>query len=100
QRYVSSAAVFFGDTIFNLSGAIDVLLFLIARPHLLLFPRPENLAESDIELAPQGTSSTISPDIVRFQYSLEPTSAAPVGEGSGNNAAQSGISSRRILDDV
>ena len=84
----------------NLSGVIDVLLFLIVRPHLLLFPRPENLAEPDIELAPQGTSSAISPDIAKFQHSLEPTSAAPVGEGSRNNAAQFGVGSRRILDDV
>jgi hypothetical protein len=30
---------------FYLSGAINVLLFLIIRPELLLFPRPEELGE-------------------------------------------------------
>jgi hypothetical protein len=30
---------------FYLSGAINVLLFLIIRPELLLFPRPEELDE-------------------------------------------------------
>ncbi|KAF8502241.1 hypothetical protein F5888DRAFT_1578622, partial [Russula emetica] len=37
---VSSAFTFFAISMFNLSGAINVLLFLIARPQLLLFPRP------------------------------------------------------------
>ena len=35
---------------FNLSGAINVLLFLILRPHLLLFARPDSLSELGIEL--------------------------------------------------
>jgi len=30
---------------FYLSGAINVLLFLIIRPRLLLFPRPKELDE-------------------------------------------------------
>ena len=69
---------------FNLSGAIDVLLFLNVRPHLLLFPRPERLAEPDIELAPQGTRSA----------------ALPADEGSGNSSAQPRVSSKRISDDI
>ena len=77
---------------FRLSGTIDVLLFLIARPHLLLFPRPEKLAEPDIELDSRGTSSAISPDI-----SLRPIVA---GEGSGNSAAQSRVGPRRMSDDI
>ncbi len=52
---VPPAVTFFGDTMFCLSGAINVLLFLIIRPGLLLFPRPEELAEPEIKLAPQGT---------------------------------------------
>jgi hypothetical protein len=47
---------------FNLSGAINVVLFLIARPRLLLFPRPKELAEPEIELARQGTGSAIFSD--------------------------------------
>ncbi len=86
---------------FNLSGAINVLLFLIIRPQLLLFPRPEELAESDMELAPQGTSSVaMFSDIAKFQHSPEPTSAVLVDEGSRNSAAQSHVSSRRISDDI
>jgi len=40
---VPLAAIFFGVSMFNLSGAINVLLFLIIRPRLLLFPRPKEL---------------------------------------------------------
>ncbi|KAI0269579.1 hypothetical protein BGY98DRAFT_299623 [Russula aff. rugulosa BPL654] len=39
---VPSAAMFFGNIMFYLSGAINVLLFLMARPHLLLFPDLRN----------------------------------------------------------
>lgn len=88
---------------FNLSGAINVLLFLIVRPQLLLFPRPEKLAEPDMELAPppQGTSSAMFSDIAKFQHSPEPTSAAQlVDEGSRNSAAQSRASFRRISNDI
>lgn len=86
---------------FNLSGAINVHLFLIARPRLLLFPRPEELAEPDIELASQGTSSAISPDLSKFEHSPEPTSAALlVDEGSRNGTAQSRVSSRRLSDEI
>ena len=38
---------------FHLSGAINVLLFLIIRPELLLFPRPRQLVDQEIELIPQ-----------------------------------------------
>jgi hypothetical protein len=86
---------------FNLSGAINVLLFLTVRHQLLLFPRPENLVESDIELAPpQGTSPAVFSDIAKFQHSPEPTSAALLDEGSRNSAAQSRVGSRRISDDI
>jgi hypothetical protein len=85
---------------FNLSGAINVLLFLIVRPRLLLFPRPEKLAEPDMELAPQDTSTAIFSDIAKFQHSPEPTSAALLDQGSRNSAAQSRVSSRRISDDI
>ncbi|KAH9052528.1 hypothetical protein EDB87DRAFT_1570446 [Lactarius vividus] len=41
HKSVPSAATFFGLTMFHLSGAINVLLFLIVRPRLLLFTPPE-----------------------------------------------------------
>jgi len=40
HHHVSSAAMFFANSMFYLSGTINVLLFLIIRPGLLLFPRP------------------------------------------------------------
>ena len=43
-------AIFFGVSMFNLSGTVDVLLLLIVRPQLLLFARPEERGESQIEL--------------------------------------------------
>jgi hypothetical protein len=48
----------------NLSGAIDALLFLIIRPHLLLFTPPEDLGETNVELAKLNTGSAIYPDMV------------------------------------
>ena len=98
---VPSAATFFSVIMFNLSGAINVLLFLVVRPQLLLFPRPEGFAEPDMELAPQGTGSAIFSDVAKFQHSPEPTSAAlAADEGSIKSGAQPRVSSRRISDDI
>jgi len=56
HKKVSSAATFFGVTLFNLSGAINVLLFLIVRPQLLLFSPPEEYSEPGVELAHPNTA--------------------------------------------
>ena len=86
-------ATVFSIKLADLSGAINVLLFLI-------FPRPEELSELDVEIAPQNSSSAAFSDVAKFQHSLEPTSVAqPVDEGSRNGAVQSRVSSRRISDD-
>jgi hypothetical protein len=85
---------------FYLSGAINALLFLTIRPGLLLFPRPEQLPEPEMELAPQGTGPAIISDTAKFQYSLEPTSAALGDGGSRDNASPSDINSRGISDDI
>ncbi|KAH9061347.1 hypothetical protein EDB87DRAFT_1560456 [Lactarius vividus] len=45
---VPSAAAFFAVSMFNLSGAINVILFLIVRPRLLLFPPPEEFSEAEL----------------------------------------------------
>jgi hypothetical protein len=50
HRKVSSLATFFGVTVFNLSGAINVLLFLIVRPELLLFSPHEEVGDPGVEL--------------------------------------------------
>ena len=51
HKSVPSAAVFLSEIMFSLSGAVNVLLFLIVRPHLLLFTPPEELVEPEIGLA-------------------------------------------------
>jgi len=53
HHHVPSAVTFFVVSMFYLSGAINVILFLVIRPELLLFPRPERLGEEEIELALQ-----------------------------------------------
>jgi len=44
--HVPSVVIFFSVSLFNLSGAINVLLFLIMRPQLLLFSPPEESPEA------------------------------------------------------
>jgi hypothetical protein len=70
HKNVPSAAILFGGMMFNLSGAINVLLFLIVRPHLLLFTPPEEL---DVELANLNTGSAMFPDVVKYEQSPQPT---------------------------
>jgi len=50
HKKVSSLATFFGVSVFNLSGAINVLLFLIVRPELLLFSPPEEVGGPGVVL--------------------------------------------------
>ncbi|KAI9434894.1 hypothetical protein H4582DRAFT_2080561 [Lactarius indigo] len=56
HKHVPSATTFFGLTMFNLSGALNVLIFLIVRPRLLLFIPPEEFGESGMELAKISTN--------------------------------------------
>ena len=87
---------------FYLSGAINVLLFLIIRPGLLLFPRPKKLDEQEIQVThtPQGTGPAIISDTAQFQHSPEPTSAALEDGSSRGIAALSHVNSRRLSDDI
>jgi len=85
---VSSAAIFFAVSIFYLSGVINVLLFLIVRPRLLLFPRPKELDGQKIQmtLTPQGTGPANFSDRAKFQRSPESTSAA-LEDGDSRDSA-------------
>jgi hypothetical protein len=85
---------------FYLSGGINVTLFLIIRPELLLFPRPEELAEPEMELAPQGTGPAIISDTGTFHYSPEPTLATLGHEGFKDSATPYHVNSRRVSDDI
>jgi len=60
HKHVPSAAFFIGQFMFNLSGATNVLLFLIIRPQLLLFLHPRKAAEPDA----QGSHSNTGPAIL------------------------------------
>ncbi|KAF8502221.1 hypothetical protein F5888DRAFT_1177476 [Russula emetica] len=97
---VPTAATFFGVTVFYLSGGINVTLFLIIRPELLLFPRPEELAEPEMELAPQGTGPAMVSDTGEFQNSPEPTSATLGHEDFKDSATPYHVNSRRVSDDI
>jgi len=97
RHKVSSAATFFGVSMFNLSGAINVLLFLIVRPQLLLFPRPDNLDEPEIELA-HGNGSRIFAEADKYEQS--PQSMGLEGGSRTSAGGLSRSSSRRRLDGV
>jgi hypothetical protein len=66
---------------FNLSGAIEVLLLLIVRPRpLLICPPPEDFFRLKIELAPRSTSLAVSSDT--YQHTLELTAMVLATGGS------------------
>ena len=73
HKDVPSAAILFGGMMFNLSGAINVLLFLIVRPHLLLFTPPEELGEPEVELSSSNAGFATFPDMVKYDHSPQPT---------------------------
>jgi hypothetical protein len=86
---------------FYLSGAINVLLFLIIRPELLLFPRPKELPEpwpEIVELEPQAQDigPPILPDAANLQNSPEPASMELRDEGARSSAAGSHVSPEEI----
>jgi hypothetical protein len=87
---------------FYLSGVINVLLLLIVRPRLLLFPRPNELDGQERQLAPRGhrTGPAIVSDTEKSQHSPEPTSAGLGDEGSRDSATPSYVKSGRISDDI
>ena len=98
-RDVPSAATFFGVSMHNLSGAVNVFLLLTARPQLLLLirPDPDELGEPEIGLAPQypqGTNDAIFPEMTNYRHSPMPTTTA-LADG-GNSATVSRVSSRRV----
>jgi hypothetical protein len=103
HHHVPSAATFFAISMFYLSGTINVLLFLITRPKLLLFPRPEELGGQEIQLTPtpQGTGPASFSGTAKFQHSPELTSAALGDEGPRDSATPSHhLNSRRVSEDI
>ncbi|KAF8274449.1 hypothetical protein EI94DRAFT_1713454 [Lactarius quietus] len=71
-KSVPSAATFFGSSVFCLSGAINVLLFLTTRPQLLLFSPPDEFSEPEgTELQP-ATDFAVFPDTPNIHPSPQP----------------------------
>jgi len=98
NRSVPSAATFLGIVIFNLSGAINVVLFLIFKPELLLFARPDELRQPDIELVPAGNNSKVFTDMENFQHSPDPATTAVSDDSQG--AGLSRVNSKRISNEI
>jgi hypothetical protein len=105
-KKVSSAATFFSVSVFNLSGAINVILFLIVRPRLLLFSPPEELSEPEevAEIGQPASGSTIFSEPAKYTHSPQATGMGLAGDGEwdhppdGNNIALSRVESRPRLD--
>jgi hypothetical protein len=66
HKDLPSAAMLFGQSMLNLSGAINVLLFLIIRPRLLLFASPENSAEPEAQILHLNTA--FPPDTIPHNH--------------------------------
>jgi hypothetical protein len=79
---------------FNLSGAINVLLLLIVRPQLLLLTRPslEEFDQPGIELPPRSTGNAVLSDA--YQHSPEPTSTALAPSASPHSVVLTRVSSK------
>jgi hypothetical protein len=106
---VPSAATFFGVSMFSLSGAINVCLFLLVRPRLLLFNLPEEPVKSECELACPSLNSAMLPETATYDHSsqqigiglgdnLEKSTKNRASEGSRSSATLSRVSSARSVD--
>jgi len=78
--HIPSAAMLFGQSMLNLSGAINVVLFLIIRPKLLLFTPPEMPTELEIQTSHLRMGPAILPDTVQDERSPETTRVGIVDE--------------------
>ena len=59
HKRVPSAASFFAMSLYNLSGAVNVLLLVIVRPYLLLLTRPEcRVSAGKTGLGSEGMTGT------------------------------------------
>jgi hypothetical protein len=81
HKSVPSAATFFGASMFSLSGAINVSLFMLVRPRLLLFNPPEEPSRVRVELGHSGsTSSAMILGGSKYNINHLPTSTDDMGE--------------------
>ncbi len=112
HKKVTTAGTIFAVSMYNLSGAINVLLFLIVRPQLLLFSSPEEFSEPEVlELVHPTTGSAIVPCTVIYSHSPQQSGTRFVDDAEdkawnlnptpdSNSIALSRIDSRRRSDDI
>ena len=79
SKDVPSAATFFSASLHELSGAINVLLFLVVRSELLLFTPPEESRFVD-----PSTSPAILAETINYNHSSQPTGRELVGDREWN----------------
>ncbi|KAI9463564.1 hypothetical protein BJY52DRAFT_921148 [Lactarius psammicola] len=109
HKKVSTAGTIFAVSMYNLSGAINVLLFLIVRPQLLLFSPPEEFREPEVlELGHRTTRPAIVLDTAIYSQSPQQSGMRLDDAGykvwnptpDSNSVALSRIDSRRRSDDI
>ncbi len=90
---------------FNLSGAINVVLFLIIRPQLLLFSRPRKAAEPDAQGSHSNTGPTILLNTIQRGHAPGTTGMDPVDDLEeprnftlANSSNHEGRVGRRLAD--
>jgi len=84
EHDIPSAALFFGQSTFNLSGAVNVLLFLIIRPQLLHFAPPENPAELEAQTFHLSMNTRPLPGTIQCELGPEKKGMKLVEEQSWN----------------
>ena len=81
HKKVSSATIFFCSCVFGLSGATNVLLFLIIRPRLLLFTPPEDYREPEATVEIIRQTTEISKDTKKYDRTPRATRTEIVDDG-------------------
>jgi len=103
---IPSATMFFGLTMFNLSGAINVFLFLTIRPQLLLFAPLETPAEAETQMSHLNPGLVILPNPVQSERSpmriglVDDLGKRSWNDGSRNGGASSQVDSTQRVDDI
>ncbi|KAI9508220.1 hypothetical protein F5148DRAFT_1198381 [Russula earlei] len=103
HKDVPSAAMFFGLTMFNLSGAINVLLFLVIRPQLLLFAPLEPSVEPEAQPYHLDMGAVMSFETAKHENDLEPAgieAADDLGKRLWNFAFQGSRNSASPSDEI
>ncbi|KAH9061349.1 hypothetical protein EDB87DRAFT_1560305 [Lactarius vividus] len=99
KKIPPSAATFFTVSMFNLSGAINVLLFLIVRRELLLFSSPEEHSGHEGELNDDVAKDSLSLQSTRMGLADGAEDMAWNLIADGNNVALSLAQGRTAFDD-